>query len=97
MIIDLFFAGLALLGWWITDIWQSLNFEQQVMFFVSLFLILLWCIRTLKNAFINDEAFGEFYLSLWQASGLDYTRREAKRLYNVSRKNSELANHMAEV
>lgn len=116
--IDAIQIGVALLAAWMQYLWQALNFWQQIALFVSLLLILWWCVRKLSHAFVDwfhkrkqhrrmaatvadasndDQVFGEFYLALWQASGLDYERDEAERLYDVSKTNSELANHMADV
>lgn len=107
--LDFFRIGLALLGLWLTAVWQSLPFWQQAMLCAIPLLVLQWCIRKLWQAFLAywDERarqqyfecddFREFYLDLWKISGLDYTREEAIRLFAISRTNRELANHMAEV
>lgn len=50
--IDAFLIGVALLASWLQFLWQSLNFWQQATLFVALVLILLWCVRTLKSAFV---------------------------------------------
>lgn len=107
--IDLFRVGLALLGLWLSAVWQSLPFWQQAMLCAIPSLVLLWCIRKLWQAalaywhermqqrYYKNDDFREFYLDLCQLSGLDYTQKQAIRLWLLSRNNVELINHLAEV